>query len=148
MDSVIEKVIHLQNVELFAEVPSEQLSYLASISNLKELEEGDILFSEGENSEALHVLFSGVIEMRKNGETKFDIQENSTVGALGFFDREPRIFTARCKERSIFLEIEGEAFFDLLEERIHIARYLLKFFVSKLKDVYERDDELTHLSGL
>jgi CRP-like cAMP-binding protein len=148
MKTVIEKVIHLQNVELFAEVPSEQLSYIASISNLIELEEGDTLFTRGENSESLHVLFVGSITMQSEGEDKFTVGENETVGALGFFDHKPRIFTAVCNEKCIVLEVDSGAFFDLLEEKIHITRYLLQFFVSKLRTVYENDKEQKFLGGL
>lgn len=148
MKTVIEKVVHLQNVELFAEVPSEQLSYIASISNIIEMEKGDTLFKEGEDSESLHVLFIGSITMQSEGEDTFKIGENETVGALGFFDQKPRIFTAVCDEDCIILEIDSGAFFDLLEEKIHITRYLLKFFVSKLRSVYENDKELKFLAGL
>ncbi len=147
MKTIIEKVIHLQNIELFSEVPSEQLSYIALISHITEYEKGDVLFREGENSDSLHVLFSGSIEMQKNGESKFAVEENRTVGALGFFDQKPRIFTALCKEKCIVLEIDSNAFFDLLEEKIHITRYLLKFFIGKLRLVYD-DIELSDESRL
>jgi CRP-like cAMP-binding protein len=148
MKTVIEKVVHLQNVEIFLEVPSEQLSYIASISNIIELDKGDVLFSEGENSDALHVLFVGSITMQSGSEDKFTVGENETVGALGFFDQKPRIFSAVCNEKCIVLEIDSGAFFDLLEEKIHITRYLLKFFVSKLRFVYENDKDRKFPGGL
>lgn len=148
METVVEKVIHLQNVELFAEIPTEQLSYIASIAKPIELSESDVLFSERENSDALHILFDGTIDMVKNNEPIFTVRSNETVGALGFFDQQPRIFTAVCNENCRLLEIDSIAFFDLLEERIHVARYLLKFFVKKLRHVYDNEDKKKHLEGL
>jgi len=137
MDTVIEKVMLLQSVELFSDVPTEQLSYLAAIAEVRYIEEGDTLFKENAPSDALYILSSGKISMIKNGEVVYEIGEYEAVGTLGFFDQEPRIFTAKCKVKCKMLEIDSTAFFDLLEERIHIARYLLKYFVKRLRSVYD-----------
>ena len=141
MDTIIEKVMLLQNVELFSDVPTEQLSYLADIAESREVEKGDILFKENDPSDALFILASGKIEMVKNDEVIYEINEYEAVGTLGFFDQEPRIFTAKCVENCKMLEIDSTSFFDLLEERIHIARYLLKYFVTRLRHIYDGSNE-------
>lgn len=137
MDTIIEKVMLLQSVELFSDVPTEQLSYLAGIAEVRNIDVGEILFRENDPSDALYILSSGEISMIKNGDIVYEIGEYEAVGTLGFFDQEPRIFTAECKVKGKMLEIDSTAFFDLLEERIHIARYLLKYFVKRLRSMYD-----------
>ncbi|MGF1670809.1 MAG: Crp/Fnr family transcriptional regulator [Balneolaceae bacterium] len=147
METIIEKVMLLQNVELFSDVPTEQLSHLASIAEVRHIDQGKILFHENDPSDALYILISGKINMVKNNSTIYEIGDFEAVGTLGFFDQEPRIFTAVCEKPCRMLEIDSTAFFDLLEERIHIARYLLKYFVKRLRAVYDGSSETLILSS-
>jgi len=146
MDTIIEKVILMQSIELFSDVPTEQLSYLAEIAEVRNIDVGEVLFRENDPSDALYILSSGEINMIKNGEIVYEIGEYEAVGTLGFFDQEPRIFTAECKAKCKMLEIDSTAFFDLLEERIHIARYLLKFFVKRLRAMYDGSVDTANLT--
>jgi CRP-like cAMP-binding protein len=146
MDTIIEKVMLMQSIELFSDVPTEQLSYLAEIAEVRNIDVGEVLFRENDPSDALYILSSGEINMIKNGEIVYEIGEYEAVGTLGFFDQEPRIFTAECKAKCKMLEIDSTAFFDLLEERIHIARYLLKFFVKRLRAMYDGSVDTANLT--
>jgi len=146
MDTIIEKVMLMQSIELFSDVPTEQLSYLAEIAEVRNIDVGEVLFRQNDPSDALYILSSGEINMIKNGEIVYEIGEYEAVGTLGFFDQEPRIFTAECKAKCKMLEIDSTAFFDLLEERIHIARYLLKFFVKRLRAMYDGSVDTANLT--
>lgn len=138
MDTIIEKVMLLQNVEFFTNIPTEQLSFLANIAEAKTYEKGEILFRENEPSDALFIIGSGRVSLFHKNEFINEITDNEAVGALGFFDQKPRLFTATCTQLSSILVIDSMAFFDLLEDRVHITRYLLQYFVKALRNAYTK----------
>ncbi|MEW6403168.1 MAG: SpoIIE family protein phosphatase [Chloroflexota bacterium] len=53
----------LAKIPLFAELPAEELARLISLMDRRELEPGEILFSEGEPGEHLYVVMSGELEI-------------------------------------------------------------------------------------
>ena len=123
----------LQNVDFLADIPTEQLSFLASIAELRNYERGDVLFRENGPSDSLFIIGSGNVKLFYKKQFINELTENDAVGALGFFDQKPRIFTAICENFCNILVIDSMAFYDLLEERVHISRYLLRHFVTELR---------------
>ncbi|MDX1639722.1 MAG: cyclic nucleotide-binding domain-containing protein, partial [Balneolaceae bacterium] len=129
MDTTIERVIFLQGLELFADIPSEQLAHLAGITEDVTFEPGDTLFEEGDRSEALYLLIEGCIRLSRNGMVREELTDSIAIGVWGFFDGGTRLSTATCTEESHLLVIDRLDFFDLLEERVHLSEGLLKYFV-------------------
>lgn len=137
METTIEKVIHLQRLEMFADIPSEQLAHLAAIAQDARISEGEILFSEGDSSDSLFILIDGGITLEKEGSEATTIERDEAFGIWGFFDRKPRIHTAKATEDSYLLKIDNADFFDLIEDRVHLSRGLIKFLVGKIRDQLE-----------
>lgn len=130
----------LQNVEFLADIPTEQLSFLATIAESRSLEKGKTLFRENEPSDALYIIVSGSIQLYQNNQAVGKMTENQAAGVLGFFDQKPRIFTAVCENTCQVLVINAIEFFDLLEDKVHITKHLLRFFVSRLRTLYSRQN--------
>ncbi|MCA1764040.1 MAG: Crp/Fnr family transcriptional regulator [Cryomorphaceae bacterium] len=140
MNTTIEKVNFLQNVELFAEFPTEQLSYLAAIAEIESYDSGEELFAIGDPSGHLFMIISGEIEMVRKGKVSQTLTKNAAVGVLGFFDREPRLFNAVCKSPCQVLVIDADDFFDLLEDKVYITVHLLRYFVAQLRSFYNEQN--------
>ena len=138
MNTIIEKVMLLQNVEFFADIPTEQLSFLATIAEPRALEKGEKLFIENEPSDALYIIGKGTIQLYRNKQLVSKITKNQAAGVLGFFDQEPRIFTAVCENTCQVLVIDAMDFFDLLEDKVHITKHLLRYFVTQLRTLYSQ----------
>ncbi|MCA1750502.1 MAG: Crp/Fnr family transcriptional regulator [Cryomorphaceae bacterium] len=136
MNTIIEKVNFLQKVELFADFPTEQLSYLAAIAEIESYEKGEAMFAIGDRSDLLFMVISGKVEMHRNGKVMRVFGKNAAVGVLGFFDREPRLFDAVCQNPCDLLVIAADDFFDLLEDKVHITVHLLRYFVTQLRELY------------
>ncbi|MFU8842712.1 MAG: Crp/Fnr family transcriptional regulator [Bacteroidales bacterium] len=133
METIIEKVMLLQNVEFLSGIPTEQLSYLANIAEVRVYQKDELLFKEKEPSDALYIIGSGSVNLFYKKQLVNVLSENEAVGTLGFFDQEPRIYTAKCKNLCSILVIDSVAFFDLLEDRVFITYYLLRYFVKELR---------------
>ncbi len=142
METTIEKVIHLQRIEMFGDIPSEQLAHLAGIAHDFRVSQGDVIYSEGDSSDSMYVLIDGAVEIeRKNGNKKM-IGEDEAFGIWGFFDREPRLATATATEDSYLLKIDNADFYDLIEDRVHLSRGLIKFLVDKIRQFIQTTDKI------
>ncbi len=140
MDTIIERVIFLQGVELFSDIPSEQLGHLAGITQRFTAEAGETLFKEGDPSDSMFVLIDGKVQLFRNEVFRLEVTEPQALGVWGFFDEGSRLTTIRCPEESHFLKINRMDFFDLLEERVHISEGLLKYFVHRIRALIEQSD--------
>jgi len=142
MNTIIERVIFLQSIELFSDIPSEQLVHIAGITHSFSLNEGDILFKKGDKSQHMFLLVDGVVELTRSDERKKNFEAPEAMGVWGFFNESDRLMTATCKTDCYFLKVEQLDFFDLLEDRIYLSRGLLKYFVKRIKKLIELTDEV------
>ena len=142
MNTIIERVIFLQSIELFSDIPSEQLVHIAGITHSLSLIKGEHLFKKGDHSQHMYLLVDGVVELTRSDKRKRDFEAPEAMGVWGFFNESNRLMTATCKTDCFFLKIEQLDFFDLLEDRIYLSRGLLKYFVRRIKKLIELTDEV------
>ncbi|MDZ7720519.1 MAG: cyclic nucleotide-binding domain-containing protein [Balneolaceae bacterium] len=140
METTIERVIFLQGIELFKDIPSEQLAHLAGITRSFVAEKDEVLFKEGDSSRSLYLLINGHIKLTRNGELRKEVDSAEAIGVWGFFDGEDRLMTATSKEQSHFLKIDRMDFYDLLEDRVHLSEEILKYFVKRIRKLVEVSD--------
>jgi CRP-like cAMP-binding protein len=133
MKTTIERVIFLQSVELFADIPSEQLAHIAGITEYVTLSKKDILFRKGDKSQHLYLLIEGSVTITRNGEKNKEFDGPEALGVWGFFDDGDRLLTITCSTDCQFLRIDRLDFFDLLEDRVNLSRGLLKYFVKRIR---------------
>ena len=147
-NTTVEKVMILMKTELFAEVPTQQLLYLAAISRIRHQLEGEYLFREGEPSMALYVILSGEITVIKNDLPARIFKKESILAEMGFFDNSPCIGSAVCSQDSKLLVIERSEFFDLFRDCVEISHGILKFYIRHyryLLELISDEDLLPHL---
>lgn len=142
MKTTIERVIFLQSIELFADIPSEQLAHIAGITEHFTLTENDVLFSINEKSQHLYLLINGSVSITRDGEERKQFDGPVALGVWGFFDDGDRLLTVTCSTDCQFLRIDRLDFFDLLEDRVHLSRGLLKYFVKRIRKLIEVSDEV------
>lgn len=140
METTIERVIFLQRIELFKDIPSEQLAHLAGITHSFVAEKGEHLFEEGDPARSLYLLIDGSVQLTRNGELRKEVNSTDAIGVWGFFDGEDRLMTATSREESHFLKIDRMDFYDLLEERMHLSEGILKYFVKRIRKLVEVSD--------
>ena len=138
MLTVVEKVILLQNVEVFEGIPTEQLSYLAAISEEASFSKGQEFYRFGEVSDALYVVLDGEVRLHRDNEQITVAQTNDTFGAWALFDDKPRVATATAAEDGRLLRIYREDFLDLLSDNSQITEAVLKMIVGRLRGLLER----------
>ncbi|MBD3401851.1 cyclic nucleotide-binding domain-containing protein [candidate division GN15 bacterium] len=138
MLTVIEKVIFLQNVDVFAQVPTEHLAYLAAIAEEVECREGDTIYREDEPSDALYLVLHGRVRLDREGREITVAEDKEAFGTWALFDEQPRVATATATEDTRLLRIDRDEFVDLLADHVQITQGVLKTMVDRLRGLVGR----------
>lgn len=133
MLNLIEKVLLLQDVDLFAEVSTENLGYLAGIAEEIRPEEPVTLFRQGLVPDAFYVVVEGRVHLDRDGTRILEAGPKEVLGAWALFDQEPHLSSARADTASVLLKVEREAFFDLLADHRSITEGILKALARRVR---------------
>lgn len=128
----------LQNVDIFSEVSTEQLSHLAVIAEEVTFSEGDVIFKETDPSDSMYLVLDGAVRLHR-GEMEVTVARESDVfGTWALFDDDPRVVTATTVESTHVLRIEKDDFVDLLADHVQITQGVLKGMVQRLRSLVGR----------
>jgi CRP-like cAMP-binding protein len=131
--TVIEKVIFLQAVDVFSEVPTEQLAILAAIAEEITVEKGEKLYSSEEPSDSMYLVLEGKVRLHRGYTDVLVAQRREAFGTWALFDDEPRVTDATALEVSRVLRIDKEEFIDVLADNVQITQGVLKAMVRRLR---------------
>ena len=141
METTIEKVIHLQRVEVFADISTEQLAHVAAITQDIRVKAGNIIFKEGESPDSLYILVDGGVKISQEDGEEQTIEEDEVFGIWGFFDQEPYLHTAKTTEESYLLKINHVDFYELLEDRAHLGSGIICFLMKKIREFLDEENQ-------
>lgn len=137
MLTVVEKVVFLQNVDIFEQVPAEQLSYIAAIAEEVSYSKGEVIFKENEPSDSLYLVIDGKINLEREGKQVLSAGAKDAFGTWSLLDNEPRVVTATITEDARLLRIERNDFVDLLADNVQVTQGILKTLVKKVRDLVD-----------
>ena len=126
MQSVLDKVLVLRNVELFQTLSAEELYPVAEIAITESYGPGDVIVSQGDAAEDLYAVLDGECEILKDGAVVSTIGEGEAFGELSVLDGEPRGATVRAKTQAELLRIARSEFEALLDESPELAKGVIK----------------------
>ncbi len=138
MLTTIEKVILLQNVDVFSLVPTEQLAYLASIAREASFASGDTIYRENDPADSLFLVIEGSVRLHKDQQEITTVLVNQAFGTWALFDEEVRLLTATAVENSRLLKIDREDFVEILADHVQISQGILKTLAGRLRNIVDR----------
>jgi CRP/FNR family cyclic AMP-dependent transcriptional regulator len=136
--TLVEKVLVLADVALFAETRTADLAHLAAAARENDVLSGEVIHREGDASDAMHVILSGRVRFqRENGAHAEAVK--GAFGAFGLLDQRARTWTAKALEPTLLLSLERDAFVDVLSDHVNVGRGVLRVLAGRLRDRAERD---------
>ncbi len=109
---------------------------------LKELKKGDILFREGDASDAMYVIKKGKIAITKaKGSSEIELAElgpGEMLGEMAFFDSKPRSAGARAKGDSVVVKLPFSSLYAQFKTFPEWLKAMVKTVNSKLRDANAR----------
>jgi hypothetical protein len=133
--SVVEKVVALQDVEVFRGTPPEQLALIASVASEETFAAGVELCRQGDPPGDMYVLLGGRVDVEKDGASLGQLGKGDALGTWALFEDEPWQVTASAVEASPVLRIDRAGFEDALSENPEIARGLIRQLIRRLREL-------------
>jgi len=136
MNVIVHRVAEfLKRFPPFSFLSKEVLEKVATTVEVRYLEQGEILFRQGQPAEPhFYILKEGAIaltESTQNGEEIRDqCDEGDVFGVLALLGKRPYVLTARVEENSLIYSIPVSVFEDILEQNSRVALYFAAGFAS------------------
>lgn len=131
---LIEKVLLLKSLSIFAETPETVLTEVAEILEEVQLEKSTEIFRVGDVASCMYIIHKGEIRIHKDGHTLATLKENDFFGELAMLDTDTRSANATANTDVFLLKMDQEPFYDLMENRIEVVRGIIKTLCRRLRE--------------
>ncbi len=133
MLTTVEKVIALKRAAVFAEVPEETLAELAPCLEEVEYGAGQAIFRKGDLGDCLFLVAGGSVRVHDGDRTLDVLSAGQVLGEMAVLDSEPRSASATARVDSLLLRLDQEALYEAMEERVEVARGVIRMLSGRLR---------------
>jgi uncharacterized membrane protein len=135
----MDRVALLASIPLFEGLADDDLRALAADTVERRFKAGQIIFNQGDESNAMYVIAEGHVNVHLPGEASRrlslkDIARGEFFGELGLFDGKPRSASVLATTDVILLELSHETLSDYIERRPRAALHILKMMAARLRE--------------
>jgi CRP-like cAMP-binding protein len=119
--SVMDRIIFLRRVPLFANIAPADLQLIAGIAQERLFAAGEVIARQGDTGEELYIIVSGGIRvLARTGGEEVELavrRSGDYVGEMSILTQNPRMASLLAVEETRVLSIDNERFELLLRER-------------------------------
>ena len=138
MLTTVEKVIALQEVDIFSRVSTEHLAFLAAAVEEQTFAGGQTIYRAQDPSDGMYLVVEGQVRLHR-GELQIDIAgPGKPFGAWDLLDEEPRSVSATPLEEVRLLRLGKDEFIDLLADNVEITLGVLKVLMGRARGLVGR----------
>ena len=134
MLSTVEKVLFLKSIDLFSQIPGEDLAQVALIATEEAREQGEEIFAEGEAGDALYLVLDGKVRVHRGDRQIAELGERECFGEMAILDASPRSATVTAVKDTNLLKISREDFQEIMSEKPEIASGIIKVLTRRLRN--------------
>jgi CRP-like cAMP-binding protein len=131
--TTVERVVALQRVPLFAEVPGRTLAAVARRATEVEVESGGVVIEQGAVEDHLFALVAGRLIARDGERVLRELEAGSTVGELAALAPEPRSAQVTALMPSLLLRIDRRVLDELLADHPELSRGVITSLVRMIR---------------
>jgi len=131
---LIEKILLLKNSDIFQFCRETDLMEIATICNENHVEQGVTLFKKGDPGNCMYFIYSGKVSIHDQEHALATLTENEIFGELSLLDSEPRSASATTLSDCVLLEIEQEAFYDVMATNADILKGIMRTLCKRLRE--------------
>ncbi len=131
--TTIDRVVALQRVPLFADVPGRTLASVAARASEVAVGAGQVVIEQGAVEDHLFALVRGRLVATEGDRVLRELEVGSTVGELAALAPEPRSATVRALTPSLLLRIDRPVLDELLADHPELARGVITSLVRMIR---------------
>lgn len=137
-----ENLEQLKNVDFLGFFSEETLEKLARSSKIISIDRNEVLFNEGDESDAMYIILSGEMLVYKKNKIIARRKVSEYIGEMGLIESEPRSASIRAEEKSELLEITKERFQKEFAQHSQSLFALLKTLSNRARNDLDIMDEM------
>jgi CRP-like cAMP-binding protein len=134
MLTTVEKVLFLKSIDLFSQIPGEDLAQVALIASEEAREASEDIFVEGDVGDALFLVIEGRVRVHRADKAIAELGERECFGEMAILDASPRSATVTALADVTLLKIAREDFEELLTENHAISMGIIKVLTRRLRE--------------
>ena len=137
--SILERILLLREVPIFADLSAEDLELIANIAREEWYPQNTEIFHQGEEGNVMFVIVAGNLHVVRiaNGAEQVIAQRGpgEFVGEMAVIESAPRLATLRTQSDVRALAIDGETFKGILRERPDVSFAVLRSISRRLREM-------------
>lgn len=137
--SLLERILLLREIPIFADLSAEDLELVANIAREEWYPSNTTLFHQGEEGDVMFVIVEGNLHVVRtvNGTEQLLAQRGpgDFVGEMAVIESAPRLATLRTQSEVRVLAIDGETFKGILRERPDVSFAVLRSISRRLREM-------------
>ncbi len=131
--SVMERVLFLRRVPLFADLAPVDLQQVAALAVEQVYPDGEVLAEQGEAGEEMFIIVSGEVRVLANGAEVARRGAGEVVGEMAIISQEPRMATLVAAGAVRVLSLDQASFEGLLRERPDVSLAVMRVLCGRLR---------------
>jgi CRP/FNR family transcriptional regulator, cyclic AMP receptor protein len=137
--TTMERILLLRRVELFKEIPGQDLELIARLCNVLFFSPGERFISERDVPDGLYILVSGRVEVSTIDLGVIDVRkEGDVIGEIGVLANQLRTASCTAIVETTALHIDRTDLWDLLERNATLSASVIRVLVPKLMSYAEK----------
>jgi len=146
--SKAQNIVFLKSLDIFQSLDDKTLEKLLEDFKEISLEPGEILFQEGDPSDAMYVILDGELSIEKQSLLIARRKKGEYLGELGLIESAPRSATAKASKKSHLFQIQFEQFQTNFASNSKALMEVLKTVALRAReDLDTLDESLTQLDA-
>ncbi len=136
-----DKILHLKNIEIFADLSVNELAAVASVTEEAAFNEMEMVFREGERGDTLFLILEGEVAVIKdcNAEREFELDSigpGDYFGDMALFGDDRRSATIRVKKNARFLTLNKQELQEIVREYPQIALHVCRVLSIRIRRLH------------
>jgi CRP-like cAMP-binding protein len=130
---IVEKILLLKNSDIFKSCNEVDLIEIATICKEVQVDKNVNIFKKGSAGNCMYFIYSGSVSIHDQEHQLAVLSENEIFGELSLLDSETRSASATTITDCIFMQIEQEAFYDVVAVNTDILKGIMRTLCKRLR---------------
>lgn len=137
--TTMERILLLRRVELFKEIPAQEMELVARLCNVLYFAPGECFISQGDASDGVYILVAGEVEVSANDLGVIDVRKaGDVIGEIGVLANQLRTASCTATVETTALHINQTDLWDLLERNAILSVSVIRVLVPILLSYSEK----------
>jgi CRP-like cAMP-binding protein len=139
--SLLERVMFLTKVRLFADLPPEDLKRVAEAASEHAFPDGEVIAEQGESGDEMHVVVSGEVRvlLGRDGGPPSEVARRTSgeaIGEMAILGGESRMASLVCAGPVRTLGLDRRSFQRILRERPDVSLAVMRVLSDRLREAH------------